>query len=76
MRILEELQQMRSRRYVAPRAVAYVYLGLDSLDVAIDWLIRGAETRDPWLQYHIRNPLSPDGLRDNPRYPELLRLER
>ena len=78
LRILEELQQMSSHRYVPPRAFAHVYLGLDSLDPAIDWLIRAAETRDPWVQWDIRDPFNGD-LRDHPRYPELLgllRLER
>jgi len=76
LKILEELLQMRSRRYVAPRAFVHLYLGLDSLDAAMDWLMRGAETRDPWLHWHIRSPLDRDKLRGHPRYPELLRLMR
>jgi serine/threonine-protein kinase len=75
LRILGELVEMREQRHVPPRAFASVYAGLDSLDTAMDWLIRAAETRDPWLQWEVRNPLN-DNLRNHPQYPELLRLMR
>lgn len=75
LRILDELLEMREQRYVSPRAFAHVYLGLDSLDAAIDWFIRGAETREPMLLSDIQHP-SFDALRDHPRHPELLRLMR
>ena len=71
--ILDELMEMRERRYVSPRAIAWVHLGLGDFDAAIEWFIRAAETRDPWVNYwDIRNPLF-DELRDHPRYSELLR---
>jgi serine/threonine-protein kinase len=76
LRILDELLEMREQQYVSPRAMATVYLGLDSLDAAIDWLMRGAETRDPGVQWDVWHPLDSDKLRDHPRYPRLLRLMR
>ena len=76
LRILDELLEMREQQYVSPRAMATVYLGLDSLDAAIDWLMRGAETRDPGVQWDVWHPLDSDKLRGHPRYPELLRLMR
>jgi tetratricopeptide (TPR) repeat protein len=76
LRILDELLELREQRYVPPRAFAYVYLGMDSLDTAMDWLILGAETRDPWIHWHIRHPIDRDKVRDHPRYPELLRVLR
>jgi serine/threonine-protein kinase len=75
LRILDELLEMRRQRYVSPRAFAAAYLGLDSLDTAIDWLIRAAETRTPSLVWDILSPHA-DQLRDHPRYSELLRLVR
>jgi hypothetical protein len=76
LRILDELTEMREQRYVSPRAFAFVYLGLDSLDAAIDWLILAAEMRDPWVNlWDIRSPFA-DILRDHPRYAELLRSMR
>jgi tetratricopeptide (TPR) repeat protein len=73
--ILEELAEMSRRRYVNPRTFAEAYLGLDSLDTAMEWLLRAAETRDPGVNLHIRHP-SRDVLRSHPRYPELMRLMR
>jgi serine/threonine-protein kinase len=75
LRILDELLEMDEQRYVSPRAIANVYLGLDSLDAAIDWLRRGAEARDPQVQWEFRPPFN-DRLRGHARYPELLRLMR
>ena len=75
LRILDELLELREQRHVTPRAFAHVYLGLDSLDAAVDWLMRGAETRDPGVILDIRSPFF-DKLRDHPRYPQLLRLMR
>jgi TolB-like protein len=74
--ILEELLEMRSRRYVSPSVFANVYMSLDSLDAAIDWLIRAAEIRDPGVNlWQIRSQFF-DGLRDHRRYPELLSVLR
>ncbi len=72
LEILNELKELRQHRYVPPRAFANAYLGLDSLDAAMDWFIKAAVTRDPSLHWDIRSPR----LRDHPRYPELLRLMR
>jgi serine/threonine-protein kinase len=71
--ILDSLMALSEQRYVAPRAVAIAYLGLDSLDAAIDWYMEAAKIRDPGVNMFIRNPRA-DALQDHPRYPELLRL--
>lgn len=70
--ILDELTEMLERRYVPPRAFANAYIGLDSLDAAMDWLIQAAERRDPSLHWDIRS----ERIRDHPRYAELLRMMR
>ena len=70
--ILDELTEMLERRYVPPRAFANAYIGLDSLDAAMEWLIRAAERRDPSLHWEIRT----ERIRDHPRYAELLRMMR
>ena len=72
LRILDQLTEMREERYVPPRAFANAYIGLDSLDAAMDWFIRAAEARDPSLHWDIRS----ERLRDHPRYAELLKLMR
>lgn len=73
--ILDTLMEMRRHRYVSPRAVAEVYLGLDSLDMAMEWLMLAAEVRDPGVNLQIRHPRY-DALRDHPRYCELLQMMR
>jgi serine/threonine-protein kinase len=75
LRLLDSLHAINERQYVTPRAFANAYIGLDSLDSAIEWLIRAAELRAPGLNMHIRHPFR-DAIRDHPRYPELLRLMR
>ncbi len=75
LRVLDSLMELREQRYVSPRAVAFVYVGLDSLDAAIDWFIQAAVMRDPGVNSEVRYVLS-DRLRDHHRYPELLRLMR
>ncbi len=72
--ILDELVELGEQRYVPPRAFASVYRGLDSLDMAMDYLIRAAEVRDPSLQWDIR--MLDQELQAHPRYPELMRLMR
>jgi tetratricopeptide (TPR) repeat protein len=73
--ILDSIKAMSERRYVNPRAHVIIYLGLDSLDTAMEWLIRAAEVRDPGINLQIRHPKF-DVLRGHPRYPELMRLMR
>jgi serine/threonine-protein kinase len=75
LRIFDQLMQMRKQRYVSPRAIAQMYVGLDSIDAAVDWFMQAAEMRDPGVNSYIRSQLN-DRLRDHPRYPELLRLMR
>jgi hypothetical protein len=71
----DSLKRISEQRYVTPRVFANVHAGLDSLDAAMGWLMRAAETRAPGVNLHIRHPFR-DKIRDHPRYPELLRLIR
>jgi TolB-like protein/tetratricopeptide (TPR) repeat protein len=75
LEILDSLKAMAQQRYVAPRRFSQIYLGLDSLDAAMDWLIRAAEDRTPGLNVNIREATY-DVIRGHPRYPELMRLMR
>jgi len=73
--MLDSLKAMAPEGLVNPRSFGYIYMGLDSLDAALDWFIRAAEERDPGLNVNLRAE-DYDGIRDHPRYPELLRALR
>ena len=75
LEILNELLELDEQQYVSPRGIGLAYAGLDSLDTAMDWLVRAAVQRDPNVLWEIWNPLS-DNLRDHRRYPQLLSLLR
>lgn len=70
--MLAELHARTHHGFVPPMALAFVYLGLDELDAAIEWLERGIEARDLYAPMVGHLPLY-DPLRRHPRYPALLR---
>ena len=69
--LLEELHERSKSEYVGPVIFACIHSGLRENDQAMEWLSRAVEERSPirvWLYF----PLF-DNLRDDPRFPELLR---
>jgi hypothetical protein len=72
LNVLDELQEMSSRRYVAARGIAEIHIGLGDLDQAFVWLERAFTQRNGWL-IHIRENPRYDRLRADPRYLDLVR---
>ena len=69
--ILNELLDSSKQRYVPQTAVALVYAGLGKLDDAFRWLDRSCEEPDGLLVY-LKVAAVFDGLRPDPRFPQLL----
>ncbi len=59
-------------KYVAPYFLAGIHIGLGQNDRAMDYLEKGFAEHSHWLIYLHIDP-SMDGLRDNPRFQDLLR---
>ena len=69
--ILDDLTELATRRYVAPYFFAGIQVGLGEHDRAMEYLEKSYEEHCHWLIYLHFDP-SMDGLRDNPRFPNLL----
>ncbi|MCS6805711.1 MAG: protein kinase [Acidobacteriota bacterium] len=68
---LDELQQIAHRCYVSPYEFALIYAGLDDKDRALEKLYEAAEERY-WLMVNLNAHATWDGLRDEPRFIQLL----
>ncbi len=71
-KVLTELTERSSRRYVCPYEVATIYAGLGEKDAAFEWLDKAVEARAdcvPWIKPDPKT----DPLRSDPRYAALLR---
>jgi eukaryotic-like serine/threonine-protein kinase len=68
---LDELTELATHRYVAPYFFAGIHVGLGENDRAIEYLEKSYEEHSHWLIYLHMDP-SMDGLRDNPRFQNLL----
>jgi hypothetical protein len=53
-------------------SLSIVYRGLGETNLALDWLERAYEERDPWMPWIKVDPTS-DPIRSHPRYQDLLR---
>lgn len=71
-RILRQLRDLATRRYVSPYHLAYVHTGLGELDEAIACLDRAIENRDA-LAWGIRGSFLFTRLRPHPGFVPLLR---
>jgi len=70
--ILERLLALRSERYISPYGIGSIWACLGERSTALDWLERAYEEHDQTLVLLKVHPRL-DGLRDEPRYRELLR---
>ncbi|MBI4462471.1 MAG: hypothetical protein HY653_06155, partial [Acidobacteria bacterium] len=71
--VLEELNQLRKRRYVSAYLVAVIHTGLGERDQAWAWLEKAHEERASWLSQFLKVDPRFDSLRSDPRYADLLR---
>jgi adenylate cyclase len=72
IQMLDDLTKLATQKYVAPYFFAGIQIGLGENDRAIDYLEKCYEEYSHWLIYLHIDP-SMDGLRDNPRFQNLLR---
>ena len=70
--MLDDLTELAKKKYVAPYFFAGIYIGLGENDRAMDYLEKSYEEHSHWLIYLHIDP-SMDGLRDDPRFYDLLR---
>ena len=72
VQILGDLTELAKQKYVAPYFFAGVHAGLGENERAIEYLERCFQEHSHWLIYLHLDP-SLDGLRDEPRFQDLLR---
>jgi serine/threonine protein kinase/tetratricopeptide (TPR) repeat protein len=72
LQMLDDLTKLAEHRYVAPYFLAGIHIGLGENDRAIEYLEKSYEEHSHWLIYLHLDP-SMDGLRDDPRFQDLLR---
>jgi tetratricopeptide (TPR) repeat protein len=71
-KVLRELTDRVTKRYVCPYEVATIYAGLGDKDSAFDWLDKAVEARADCIPWVMPDPKN-DVLRSDPRYDALLR---
>jgi TolB-like protein/DNA-binding winged helix-turn-helix (wHTH) protein/Flp pilus assembly protein TadD len=71
-KVLNELLELKRRRYVTPPSLANVYIGLGDKDQAFFWLEKAYQERSYYLAYLKVFPAD-DPLRSDPRIDDLLR---
>ena len=72
LQMLDDLTELAKQKYVAPYFFAGIHIGLGENDRAMEYLEKSYEEHSHWLIYLHIDP-SMDGLRDNPRFQDLLR---
>ncbi|HEX8749398.1 MAG TPA: winged helix-turn-helix domain-containing protein [Pyrinomonadaceae bacterium] len=75
LKVLNELLEIAKQKYVQPHHMAVIYWGLGDKDNAFDWLNKAVVDRCSTITYIKVWPIF-DGLRDDPRYEELVRSLR
>jgi eukaryotic-like serine/threonine-protein kinase len=70
--MLDDLTELSKQKYVAPYFFAGIHIGLGEIDRAMEYLEKAYNEHSHWLLYLHVDP-SIDGLRDNPRFQDLLR---
>jgi TolB-like protein/DNA-binding winged helix-turn-helix (wHTH) protein/Flp pilus assembly protein TadD len=71
-KVLNELFQLRKRRYVTPMSFTYVYVGLGDKDQAFAWLEKSYQEGSNPIAFFKVSPTI-DSLRSDPRFSDLLR---
>ena len=70
-KVLGQLKEIGTTRYVAPIGIAYIYVGLGERIQALAWLEKGYEERDGWINSLKVDPRL-DPLRSDPRFHDLI----
>ena len=72
MKLLNELKQESSERYVSSNAIAFVYIGLNDKNEALSWLEKGVVERSAYATFMAIDPVY-DDLRPDPRFKAMLK---
>ena len=72
-KVLDELKDISTHRYVAPYNVAVVYAGLGNKDAAFAWLDRAYADRSYLLAVYLNTDERLDSLRSDNRFQEIRR---
>jgi hypothetical protein len=75
-RVAEVLATGASGVYVAPVDIFVAYMHAGRKDLALQWLRKSVDTRDPNVYGAILDPLAIDSLGDDPRFLEIARRAR
>ena len=70
--VLNQLMERSRQGYVSPYYFALLYTGLGEKDLALEWLEKAYEERQPYLYLLKVEPVF-DGLHSDPRFQDLLR---
>ena len=70
-KVLDHLQELSRRSYVAPYSIAIVYAGLGEKDQVFSWLDRAYRERSYFLAVYLTTDSRLDGLHADPRFAEL-----
>jgi TolB-like protein/DNA-binding winged helix-turn-helix (wHTH) protein/Tfp pilus assembly protein PilF len=71
-KILRDLEEQSTKRYVDAYHVALIYIGLRDKPKAFQWLERAYAERSPWMTFIKQDPWM-DPLRSDPRFQNLMR---
>ncbi len=72
VKLLAELKQALSQRYVPGTAMALIYVGLGEKEEALNWLEKDIDDRGPYSTYYAVMP-ELDDLRTEPRFKAMLK---
>jgi serine/threonine-protein kinase len=72
VQMLDDLTELARQKYIAPYFFAGIHIGLGENERAIEYLEKSYEEHSHWLIYLHIDP-SMDGLRQDPRFQDLLR---
>jgi len=72
VKLLAELKQASSQRYVPGTAMALIHIGLGENEEALDWLEKDVDDRGPYSTYYATMP-ELDDLRSEPRFKAMLK---
>ena len=71
--ILAEYVEQSNHRYISPFAFCLIYIGLDEIETAMDWLDKAWEERSVQLVW-LKTELLFDSVRSEPRFKRVLKL--
>lgn len=72
LRVIRELQDISTKRYVSPYGIAQIYAALNDKEQAYKWLDTAYRDRAVWMSYLAIDPVF-DSIRSEDRFRDLLR---